>query len=146
MLTLRGEGEPGSKGGPYGDLYIEISIKNHPVFKRDGYNTYCEVVITFPQAALGCDLLVPTIDGEYSYKLKEGTQPGDTFTIKGKGIPYVNRNNVRGDHIFKVIVEVPHNLDNKQKDLLKEFESISTDKNYHQRGSFFSKIKELFNK
>lgn len=144
MLTLRGEGEPGSKGGPYGDLYVEVSIRPHPIFQRDGYSTYCEIPVTFPQAALGCDLEVPTIDGPYHYKLKEGTQPGDVLTIKGKGIPHVNRNNVRGDHVFKIIVEVPNNLDQKQKDILKEFETLCTDRNYQKRGSFFNKIKDLF--
>jgi molecular chaperone DnaJ len=144
MLTLRGEGEPGTKGGPYGDLYIEISIRPHPIFQREKYNTYCEIPVTFPQATLGCDLEVPTIDGPYHYKLKDGTQPGDVLTIKGKGIPYVNRNNVRGDHVFKIIVEVPKNLDQKQKDALKEFDTLCTDKNYQKRGSFFNKIKDLF--
>ena len=144
MLTLRGEGEPGIKGGPYGDLYIEVAIKPHTIFQRDGYNTYCEIPVTFPQAALGCDLEVPTIDGNYHYKLKDGTQPGDVLTIKGKGIPHVNRNTVRGDHIFKIIVEVPKNLDQKQKDILKEFDTLSTDKNYQKRGSFFGKIKDIF--
>jgi len=143
MLTLRGEGEPGIKGGPYGDLYIEVSIRSHPIFQRDGYNTYCEIPVTFSQAALGCDLEVPTIDGPYHYKLKDGTQPGDILTVKGKGIPHVNRNNVRGDHIFKIIVEVPNNLDQRQKDILKEFDQLSTDKNYQKRGSFFKKIKDL---
>jgi len=146
MLTLRGEGEPGTKGGPPGDLYIEISVREHSVFQREGYNTYCEVVVTFPQVALGCDLNVPTIDGEYSFKLKEGTQPGDVFSIKGKGIPHVNRNQIRGDHVFKIVVEVPAHLDQKQKDLLREFDNSCTDKNYQKRGSFFGKIKELFNK
>lgn len=146
MLTLRGEGEPGTKGGPHGDLYIEISVREHSIFQREGYNTYCEVVVTFPQVALGCDLNIPTIDGEYSFKLKEGTQPGDVFTIRGKGIPHVNRNHLRGDHIFKVVVEVPRHLDQKQKDMLKEFDNSCSDKNYQQRGSFFGKIKELFNK
>jgi len=144
MLTLRGEGEPGTKGGPYGDLYIEVSIRQHPIFQRDGYNTYCEIPVTFPQAALGCDLEVPTIDGPYHYKLKDGTQPGDILSIKGKGIPHVNRNGVRGDHVFKIIVEVPNNLDQKQKELLKEFDSLCTDKNYQKRGSFFTKIKDIF--
>jgi molecular chaperone DnaJ len=145
MLTLRGEGEPGTRGGPYGDLYIEITVRPHPIFKRDRYNTYCDVVVTFTQASLGSEISVPTIDGEYRYKIKEGTQPGEVVTIRGKGIPHVNRNNVRGDHIFKVIVEIPKNLDTKQKEILKEFDTISTDRNYQQRGSFFSKIKELFN-
>jgi len=144
MLTLRSEGEPGTKGGPYGDLYVEVSIKPHPIFQRDGYNTYCEIPITFTQATLGCDIEIPTVDGPYHYKLKDGVQPGDILTIKGKGIPYVNRNNVRGDHIFKVIVEIPKNLDQKQKDLLKEFDTISTVKNYQKRDSFFTKLKDLF--
>lgn len=146
MLTMRGEGEPGTKGGPYGDLYIEISIKPHSVFKRDGYNTYCEVVVTFPQVALGGEIKVPTIDGEQTYKLKEGTQPGEIITLRGKGIPYVNRNNIRGDHVFKIVVEVPVNLDNNQKEILQEFEDSCTDRNYQKRGSFFSKIKDLFSK
>lgn len=144
MLTLRGEGEPGQKGGPYGDLYIEVSIKPHPIFKREGYNTYCEIPVTFPQAALGADLQIPTIDGPYSYKIKEGTQPGEMFTIRGKGIPHVNRENVRGDHIVKIIVEVPRNLDQKQKDMLREFETSCSDRNYQNGKSFFSKIKDLF--
>ncbi|MHB8964254.1 MAG: molecular chaperone DnaJ [Saccharofermentanales bacterium] len=144
MLTLRGEGEPGTKGGPYGDLYIEITIKPHPIFKRDGYNTYCEIPITFPQATLGAEVSVPTIDGPYSYKIKDGTQPGELFTIRGKGIPHINHSNVRGDHIMKIIVEVPRNLDQKQKDLLKEFDASCTDRNYQNRGSFFTKIKDLF--
>ena len=144
MLTLRGEGEPGTKGGPYGDLYIEVSIRPHPIFQREGYNTYCEIPVTFPQAALGCDLEVPTIDGPYHFRLKDGTQPGDVLSIKGKGIPHVNRSTVRGDHIFKIIVEVPKNLDQKQKDILKEFDAICSDKNYQKRGSFFTKIKDIF--
>lgn len=144
MLTLRGEGEPGTKGGPYGDLYIEISIKPHPIFKRDGYNTYCEIPITFPQATLGAEVSVPTIDGPYSYKIKDGTQPGEMFTIKGKGIPHINHASIRGDHIIKIIVEVPKNLDQKQKDILRDFDASCTDRNYQTRGSFFSKIKDLF--
>jgi len=144
MLTMRSEGEPGTQGGPYGDLYIEIHIRPHPVFQREGNNTYCEVPITFSQAALGADLDVPTIDGPYSYHIKDGTQPGDSFTIRGKGIPYLNRNNMRGDHMFRVIIEVPKHLTDAQKELLRQFEQTCTDKNYQKRGSFFSKIRELF--
>lgn len=144
MLTMRGEGEPGSQGGPYGDLYIEVHIRPHPVFQRDGNNTYCEIPITFPQAALGCELEVPTIDGPYLFQLKEGTQPNDKFTIRGKGIPYVNRSNARGDHVFRVILEVPRHLGDNQKELLRQFDQTCSDSNYQKRGSFFSKIKELF--
>jgi len=144
MLTMRSEGEPGSQGGPYGDLYIEIHIRPHPVLQREGNNTYCEVPITFTQAALGADLDVPTIDGPYNYHIKEGTQPGDSFTIRGKGIPYLNRNNMRGDHMFRVTIEVPNHLTDAQKELLRQFEQTCTDKNYQKRGSFFSKIREMF--
>jgi molecular chaperone DnaJ len=144
MLTVRGEGEPGTLGGPPGDLYIEIRIRPHPVFQRDGNNTYCEIPITFPQAALGCELEVPTIDGPQIFHLKEGTQPNETFTIRGKGIPYVNRSNTRGDHIFRVILEVPRHLSEKQKELLNEFGDSCTKQNYQKQESFFSKLKDLF--
>lgn len=144
MLTVRGEGEPGARGGPYGDLYIEVHIKPHPVFQRDGYNTYCEVPVTFAQMALGSELEVPTVDGPHKFSLKEGTQPNETFTIRGRGIPYVNRSNQRGDHIFRVILEVPHNLSDSQKELLCRFDESCNEKNYQKRGSFFQKIKDLF--
>lgn len=144
MLTMRGEGEPGSQGGPYGDLYIEVHIRPHPVFQRDGNNTYCEIPITFPQAALGCELEVPTIDGPHVFQLREGTQPNEKFTIRGKGIPYVNRNNTRGDHIFRVILEVPRHLGEEQKAMLRQFDQTCSDNNYQKRGSFFSKIRDLF--
>jgi len=144
MLTMRGEGEPGAQGGPYGDLYIEVHIRPHPVFQRDGNNTYCEIPITFPQAALGCELDVPTIDGPQTYHLKEGTQPGETFTIRGKGIPYVNRAKTRGDHIFRVVLEVPRHLSEAQKEQLRQFDQTCSDSNYQKRGSFFSKLKDLF--
>jgi molecular chaperone DnaJ len=144
MLTVRGEGEPGSQGGPYGDLYVEIHIRPHPVFQRDGVNTFCELPITFSQAALGAELEVPTIDGPYTFHLKEGTQPGDSFTIRGKGIPYVNRSNLRGDHIFRVVLEVPKHLNDNQKEQLRQFEQSCTERNYQKRGSFFSKLKEIF--
>lgn len=144
MLTMRGEGEPGTLGGPYGDLYIEIHIRPHPVFERNGYNTACEIPITFPQAALGAELEVPTIDGPYKFRIKEGTQPGDTFTIRGKGIPHLNRSNMRGDHIFRVVLEVPKHLSESQKEILQQFDQTCTDKNYVKRGNFFSKLKEIF--
>lgn len=141
---MPGEGEPGTLGGPSGDLYIEITVRPHPIFKRDGYNTFCEVPITFTQAALGADLEVPTIDGPHLYRIREGTQPNDTFTVRGKGIPHLNRSNVRGDHRFRVVLEVPRNLDENQKEQLRRFEQSCSEKNYQKRGSFFNKIKEIF--
>jgi molecular chaperone DnaJ len=146
MLTLRGEGEPGVRGGSYGDLYIEIAIRPHPVFTRERYTTWSEVPITFAQAALGSEISVPTIDGTDSFRLKEGTQPGDVFTIRGKGIPYINRPNQRGDHRFRVTLEVPRRLNEEQKDLLRRFDESCDDDNYEGRKSFFEKVKGLFTK
>ena len=138
MLTVRGEGEPGSQGGGYGDLYVEVSVKPHPLFQRQGYNTYCELPITYAQAALGDSLEVPTIDGPVTQTIREGTQPGDTITLRGRGIPVVNRERQRGDHIVTLVLEVPRNLDERQKSLLEAFEGTMTDGNYQKRESFFS--------
>ncbi len=143
MLTLRNEGEPGRNGGPYGDLYIQIYIRPHPIFTREGNMTFCEVPITYAEAALGSEIEVPTIDGTVSYKLKEGTQPNDTFTIRGKGIPYLNRHG-RGDHKFRVILEVPRNLDSKQKEMHSKFEESMTEKHYEGRKGFLEKIRNVF--
>lgn len=144
MLTLRGEGEPGYRGGPAGDLYIEIQIRPHPVFKRDGMTTYCEVPITYAQAALGSEIEVPTIDGPERFKLKEGTQPGDLYTIPNKGIPNIRNQKQRGDHKFRVRLEVPQNLSNEQKELLEKFEDSLNESHYRERSGFFEKIKGLF--
>lgn len=146
MLSMRGEGEPGERGGPYGDLYIEVHVKPHPIFERNGANTFCEVPITYAQAALGADIEVPTIDGPVPYHVKEGTQPGETFILRGKGIQHLNRPGSRGDHSFRVIIEVPRHLDNIQKELLNKFEASCGEKNYQKRGSFFKKIRDAFNR
>lgn len=145
MLSLRGEGEAGYNGGPPGDLYIEISIKSHPVFTRRGYNTYCEVPITFAQAALGGEIEIPTIDGTVKHIIKEGTQPGDIVTLGGKGIPVIRRQGQRGDHVVTLNLEVPRYLSEEQKDKIRDFDDSCCEKNYQKRGSFFSKLKDLFN-
>lgn len=143
MLTLRGEGEPGYRGGPSGNLYVVIHIKPHEVFQRRNNDTYCEVPITYAQAVLGAEIDVPTIDGEVKFRLNEGTQPGDLYTIRNKGIPYIQGNG-RGDHKFKVILEVPKNLSEEQKNQLKRFDDTVSDKHYQQREGFFSKIRDIF--
>ncbi|HNZ63942.1 MAG TPA: DnaJ C-terminal domain-containing protein, partial [Bacillota bacterium] len=142
MLTLRGEGEPGRNGGPFGDLFIQILIRPHPVFTREGNMTFCEVPITYAQAALGNEIDVPTIDGQYKYKLREGTQPGEIFTIRGKGIPYIGRPNVRGDHQFRVVLEVPRNLSQEQKELLRSFDALCSDQHYAKRRGFFERVRD----
>ncbi|MCR5617503.1 MAG: molecular chaperone DnaJ [Clostridiales bacterium] len=143
-LPIRGEGEPGTKGGPYGDLYIEFKVAKHEIFTRSGADTYCEVPISYSQAVLGAEIDVPTIDGPMKYTIKEGTQPGDTVDFRGKGIPYVNSNGTRGKHTCKFIVEVPTRLNEEQKKLLRSFDSTLTEKNYAKKSGFFKKVKDIF--
>ena len=146
MLPISGEGEPGTRGGPYGTLYIQFRVKPHPILQRQGNNTYCEVPITFTQATLGADVNVVTIDGEQTVHVKEGTQPGDTLTLRGKGIPFKNRAGVRGDHTVRFIIEVPVKLTDDQKNKLRSFDLTLTEKNYQKRGSFFDRVKSMFGK
>ncbi|TCO80053.1 molecular chaperone DnaJ [Marinisporobacter balticus] len=143
VMSLRGEGEPGEKGGPRGDLYIVIRVKQHEIFKRDGNDVICEVPITFVQAALGDELIIPTLDGQIKYKVSEGTQSGTIFRMKGKGIPNL-RGYGRGDHYVKVVVEIPTRLNEKQKELLKKFADIMGEDVHEQRKSFFDKVKDTF--
>ncbi len=145
MLTLRGEGEAGYRNGPPGDLYIEVTIKPHEMFQRRQYHTYCEVPISFAQAALGGTLMLPTIHGETEYTIKEGTQPGEVITLKGKGIPVINRPGQFGDHIVTLIMEVPHHLNEKQKGLIRELDGTLSDHNYRKKTSFFQRMKAIFN-
>lgn len=140
-ISLRGEGEPGLRGGPPGDLYIDISVKPHSIFKRKGNDIMCEIPITFVQGALGAEIEVPTLEGKMLYNIPEGTQTGTVFKIKGKGIPYI-RGGGRGDLYFKVNIEVPRKLNEKQKAILREFAAISGDEVYEQRKSFFDKMKD----
>ena len=146
MLPLRGEGEPGDRGGPYGDLFIQFKVKPHDVFERNGINTFCDVPITFAQAALGADIEIPTIDGNVTVSIKDGTQPFDTHTIRGKGIPHKNRPSTRGDHTCRFILEVPMHLNERQRDLAKAFDNSLEERNYQKRGSFFKKVKDIFGK
>lgn len=144
-LPIRGEGEPGLRGGPHGDLYIEFKVEKHELFVRNGYDTYCDVPISYAQAALGAEIDIPTIDGPMKYSIKEGTQPGDTAEFRGKGIPNVNSPSMRGKHIVKFVVEVPIRLSDDQKIKLKSFDATLTEKNSAKRSSFFQKVKKIFN-
>lgn len=117
-VVLKNEGEPGTKGGPKGDLYIVIKVKNHSIFKRQGNNVICNIPVTFTQAVLGAELEIPMVDGtKEKYKIAEGTQTGSKFTIKSKGFKVIN-GNWRGDYIFTVTVQVPKRLTAEQRDLL----------------------------
>ncbi len=142
-IRVGGAGDMGVNGGPAGDLNVNISVRPHPIFERDGFDVFCEIPVTFTQAALGADIVVPTLDGKVKFTIHEGTQPGDEFKLKGKGIQRL-RYSGRGDQYVRIVVEVPKNLNNKQKDLLKQFEDSTDDDCYKTRKSFFDKVKEFF--
>ncbi len=142
-IQLRGQGGSGINGGPAGDVIVTISIRPHPIFTREGSDVICEIPISFAQAALGDTLQVPTIDGKVEYSVPEGTQPGTIFRLRGKGIQNVNGRG-RGDQYVKVHVEIPKNLTNRQKELLREFEETTTDDNQQQKKSFWDKVKDAF--
>ncbi len=143
VINLRGGGDHGINGGPAGDLRIGVSVRPHPIFERDGFDVFCEIPITFAQAALGAEITVPTLDGKVKFTIHEGTQPGDEFKLRGKGIQRLNYSG-KGDQYVKVVLEVPKNLSSKQKDLIKEFDASTSDNNYKGRKSFLDKIKDLF--
>jgi len=140
-ISLRGEGEPGTRGGPPGDLFITVRVKPHPLFQRQGSDVLCEIPITFVQAALGSEIEVPTLDGKVKYTIPEGTQTGTVFRLKGKGIPYL-RGNGRGDQYVKVNIEVPVKLNEKQTAVLREFAELTGDELHEQRKGFFDKMKD----
>ena len=143
VLNVGGQGNAGTNGGPSGDLHVYINVRPHPIFERRGYDVWCEMPITFTQAALGAEVVVPTIDGKVSYQVREGTQPGDVFKLKGKGIPHVNGRG-RGDQYVRMTIEVPKNLSQEQKEVLQKFDSTSSEKNYQKRKGFFEKLKDMF--
>ena len=139
-IALRGEGCDGKNGGPTGDLIITVRVKRHNVFERDGYNIYCEVPITVAEATLGAEITVPSLEGNITYNIPEGTQPGAQFTVRQKGIPFVNNNNKRGDLIFTVNVEIPRGLNEKQKEHMRAFAESCGENNYGKKTGFFKKL------
>lgn len=120
VLTMRGEGSSGRRGGPAGDLRIYITVKPHKLFERLGYDLYVDTNISMVQAAIGDEIEVPTLDGKARYKIAEGTQPGTVFRLKGKGIQHLNSTKF-GDLYVRAKVEIPKKLSEKQKEILKEF-------------------------
>lgn len=142
-MQMSGFGEPGERGGPNGDLLITIKIKNHEFFRREEYDVYIDLPITFIEATLGAAVKVPTLDGVVEYDIPEGTQSGSVFRLRGKGIPYL-RGKGRGDQYVTVEVEIPKNLTSHQKEILRQFDSEVEGKNYKNQKSFLDKMKELF--
>lgn len=143
ILNVSGRGDAGVNGGPYGDLHVYIKVEPHSVFERKEYDVWCEIPITYSQAALGADIIVPTINGKVQYHIHEGTQNGDVFKLKGRGIPKLGGRGV-GDEFVKVHIEVPRSLSDEQKNKLAEFEKTLTEKNYQKRKTFFDRIKGIF--
>lgn len=141
-LRMSGEGEPGLRGGPPGDLYVVIHVKPHKLFKRAGNDIIFDAPISFVQASLGDEIKVPTLDGKAKLKIPQGTQPDTRFRIKSKGIPKLNGHG-RGDLYVRAKVLIPKKLNDKQKDLLKKFAEISGEDLKQQKG-FFGKMKDAF--
>ncbi len=140
-VRIRGEGHAGVNGGSAGDLLVDINVRRHEIFERDGANVLCEMPISFTQAALGAELEVPTLDGKVRYNIPEGTQTGTTFRLKGKGIPYVGYK-TRGDQYVTVTVETPKGLSREQKELLRKFGESLGDEVEPKRKGFFEKLKD----
>ena len=143
IINLRGGGDAGINGGPAGDLRINVNMRPHPIFERRGFDVYCDIPITFAQAALGAEIIVPTLDGKVKFTIHEGTQPNDEFKLKGKGIQRLNYIG-KGDQYVKIIVEVPRDLSKAQREKLKEFDSLTDDKNYKKKKTFADKVKSFF--
>ncbi|MFN7134489.1 MAG: molecular chaperone DnaJ, partial [Myxococcales bacterium] len=141
-LRLTGEGEPGDFGGPPGDLYVVVHVKEHPLFTREDNEVLCEVPISFVDAALGSTIEVPTLEGKVKVKIPAGTQSGKIFRLKGKGIPSLNGYE-RGDQHVRVVIETPTNLTREQRKLLEEFAAISNPESHPQGKSFWDKVKKL---
>jgi molecular chaperone DnaJ len=143
-IRLAGEGEAGVRGGPAGDLYIFLSLAPHAFFQRDGADLYCSVPVSMVTAALGGDFEVPTIDnGNSRIKVPAGTQSGRRFRLAGKGMP-VLRQKQMGDMYVQVTVETPQNLTKRQRELLAEFQKLSSDETQPEAASFFGKVKDFF--
>ena len=143
-VRVRGEGNVGTGGAPNGNLLAEVHIKPHKLFKRREFNVYCEVPISFAQAALGAEIEVPTLDGKVSYTIPEGTQTGREFILRGKGIPQVGNPKLRGDHHFSVVVETPTKLTNEQKELLRQFDGTVSRSVTPKRKGFQDILNDFF--
>ncbi len=142
-IRYQGEGDAGRFGGPSGDLYVVLAVKDHKFFERDGYDLHCVVPISFPQAALGTELDIPSLEGDAKLKIPEGTQSGKEFRMRGKGVPRLNEHG-KGDLIVEIRVQTPGKLTKPQRELLKQLSETMTVENTPHSRSLFSKVKEIF--
>ena len=144
VVPVRGAGHVGVNGGPNGDLMVEISIKRHKIFQRDGMNVLCEMPISFTQAALGAEIIVPTLEGKVKYTIPEGTQTDTVFRLSGLGIPDVYNRSRRGDQLVRVVVETPTRLSREQKELLRQLDSSLDASRTPKIKKFIDNIKDFF--
>jgi molecular chaperone DnaJ len=142
-IRYQGEGESGKFGGPAGDLYVVLNVKPHPFFERDGDDLHCVMPISFPQAALGTEVLIETLHGPETIKVSEGTQSGREFKLRGKGVPHLNEHG-RGDLIVEIRVSTPTKLTKTQRELMKQLSETMVVENAPQSRSIFSKVKDMF--
>ena len=143
-VRVRNEGCVGINGGPNGDVLAEVYIKRHPIFQRNGMDVYCEVPISFTQAALGGEIQVPTLDGKVAFEIPEGTQTGKEFSMADRGIPDVGNPKRRGRHRFTVVVETPTRLTKEQRELLQKLDDTLDNKSTPKRKKFFDTLKDFF--
>lgn len=139
-LRLTGEGEPGEGGGPAGDLYVVLHVREHPFFQREENEVFCEIPISFVDATLGTSIDVPTLEGPEKLKVPAGTQTGKIFRIRGKGIPSLSGRG-RGDQHIRVVIETPTNLSKQQRKLLEQFAEASSPESHPQAQGFWEKVK-----
>jgi molecular chaperone DnaJ len=137
-------GEAGVHGGPAGDLYVVLHVKDHPFFERQGTDLHCVVPVSFTQAALGSEIQVPTLEGEHALKIPEGTQSGAVLKLRGKGVPVLNGHG-KGDLFVEVRVQTPTKLNKRQRELFQELQGTTPIENKPQRRTLFGKVKEMFN-
>ena len=145
QMCLRGEGEAGLNGGPRGDLFVDVDVKKHPLFQREGQDIMYRLPITFGQAALGAEIEIPTLRGPESLKIKPGTQPGEVNRLRGLGMPDPRGGNGRtGDLLVEIQVEVPRRLSTEQEELLRKLSELDHKDVMPQSKSFFEKVKQFF--
>ena len=151
-MQIGGKGNKGQNGGPSGSLLVTVSVRPHPFFTRDGYDVWLDETVTFAQAALGDTLYIPTLDGKVKFELPAGTQPGEVFRLRGRGIQRLNQES-KGDQFVKIIVDVPKNLSHEQKEMLKKFNdslpnkpknNINDGTATEEKKGFFDKMKDMF--
>jgi molecular chaperone DnaJ len=142
-IRFSGMGEAGAHGGPAGDLYVVLHVKEHPFFEREGNDLHCVIPVSFTQAALGTEIRVPTLEGEHVLKVPDGTQSGNTMRIRGKGVPVLNGHG-KGDLFVEVRVQTPGKLNKRQRELLQELEGMTRVENKPQRRTLLGKVKDIF--